>query len=422
MPSEVVCSKNRPPAFTYAAVTAMKMTLKISSTYLWAASAMLVCSSLSGEAAAAVFTWAGNNANWGTNSSWLNNAQPANGDSVVFTNAGSGTTSGVNIARTITDITFNASVNRTFTVSGNSQTTLGSIANDSGFAQVLNNRTALSSTSGLVNTGSSGLTLGGILSGSGTYSKTGSGVLQITSANSSAFTGTLRIDAGSVRLATGLDAANIVVNSGATMYSANDLVNGDAASITVNSGGTLTPGENAVTRNAGGVGYGAFTVVNETTLNAGSSVNLGVGSLVEFDQINTTGTTTFGGALSISMDYTPDLFGTTAPYFLDGDSWALFSSGSFAGDFTSINMTGVFGNVNFTQIEAGVWQSDYLGNGQQFNFITTTGNSGVAGTLYAVPEPSTIVFAGIGIAMFGWSTLTRRRAKARQQAIEAAIA
>ena len=85
-------------------------------------------------------------------------------------------------------------------------------------------------------------------------------------------------------------------------------------------------------------------------------------------------------------------------------------------------MTGVFGNVNFTQIEAGVWQSDYLGNGQQFNFITTTGNSGVAGTLYAVPEPSTIVFAGIGIAMFGWSTLTRRRAKARQQAIEAAIA
>jgi len=46
----------------------------------------------------------------------------------------------------------------------------------------------------------------------------------------------------------------------------------------------------------------------------------------------------------------------------------------------------------------------------------------VAGTLYAVPEPSTIVFAGIGMAMVGWSTLTRRRAKARRQAIEASIA
>jgi fibronectin-binding autotransporter adhesin len=400
----------------------MKMTFKISSTCLWVATAMLACGSLSGEAAAAVFTWAGNNANWGTNSSWLNNAQPANNDSVLFTNAGTGTTSGVNIVRTIADITFGASANRTFTLTGNNQTTLGSIANDSGFAQVLNNRIALSSTSGLINTGSSGITLGGILSGSGTYSKTGSGVLQITNGNNTAFSGTLSVDAGSVRLTTGVDNANIVVNSGGTLYTANDLSNGAAGSITVNSGGTLTPGENVVTRNAGGVGYGAFTVTNDTTLNAGSSVNLGVGSLVDFDQILTSGTTTFGGALTISMDYTPDLFGTTAPYFTDGDSWALFTSGSFTGNFSSITMTGTYGTVNFTEIESGVWASDYLGNGQQFNFITTTGNSGVAGTLYAVPEPSTIVFAGIGIAMFGWSSLTRRRAKARQQAIESAIA
>jgi hypothetical protein len=401
----------------------MKMTFKISSTCLWAATAMLVCGSFSSEAAAAVFTWAGNNTNWNNNSSWLNNAQPANTDSVLFTNVGSGSTSGVNIARTIADITFDASVNRTFTLSGNSQTTLGSIANDSGFAQILNNRIALSSNSGLINTGSSGLTLGGILSGSGTYSKTGSGVLQITNGNNTAFTGTLSVNAGSVRLTTGVDNANIVVNSGGTLYTANDLSNGAAGSITVNSGGTLTPGENVVTRNAGGIGYGAFTVTNNTTLNAGSSVNLGVGSLVDFDQILTSGTTTFGGALTISMDYTPTTFGTTAPYFTDGDSWALFSSDNgFAGNFTSITMTGTYGNVNFTEIESGVWVSDYLGNGQQFNFITTTGASGVAGTLYAVPEPSTIVFAGIGIAMFGWSTLTRRRAKARLQAIETAIA
>ena len=397
----------------------MKMTLKISSTCLWAASAMLVCSSFSGEATAAVFTWAGNNANWGSNSSWLNNAQPANGDSVLFTNAGSGTTSGVNIARTITDITFGASANRNFVVSGNSQTTLGSLTNNSGFAQVLNNRIALASTSGVINTGSSGLTLGGILSGSGTYSKTGSGVLQITGGNNSAFTGTLSVDAGSMRLTTGVDQANIVVNNGGTLYSANVLTDGGAGSITVNSGGTLTPGENAVTREAGGIGYGAFTVTNNTTLNAGSSVNLGVGDLINFDQIlTTTGTTNFGGALTISMDYTPTTFGTS-PTFMDGDQWALFQSGSFAGDFTSINMTGVYGNVSFTKVDADRWQSSYLGNGQEFSFFTSGANAGV---LYAVPEPSTIVFAGIGIAMFGWSTLTRRRAKARRQAIEAAIA
>ena len=418
MPSEVVCSKNRPPAFTYAAVITMKMTFKISSTCLWAASAMLVCSSLSGEAAAAVFTWAGNNTNWGTTSSWLNNALPANGDSVLFTNAGTGTTSGVNIARQISDITFSASANRTFTLSGTGQTTLGSLTNDSGFAQVLNNKIALSSTSGIINTGSSGLTLGGILSGNGTYSKTGSGVLQVTNSNNSAFSGTLNLDVGSLRLQASLGAGNVVVNTGATLFSANDLANGFVGSITVNSGGTLTPGENALTKNAGSVGYGAFAVANNTTLNAGSITDMGVGGLVDFDQVNSGGLTTFGGALTISMDYTPALFGTS-PTFMDGDQWALFTSASFAGDFTSINMTGVYGNVSFTKVDADRWQSSYLGNGQEFSFFTSGANAGV---LYAVPEPSTIVFAGIGIAMFGWSTLTRRRAKARRQAIEAAIA
>jgi hypothetical protein len=42
--------------------------------------------------------------------------------------------------------------------------------------------------------------------------------------------------------------------------------------------------------------------------------------------------------------------------------------------------------------------------------------------LTVVPEPSTIVFAGIGMAMFSWSTWTRRRANARRRAIEASEA
>jgi autotransporter-associated beta strand protein len=293
---------------------------------------------------------------------------------------------------------------------------LGSLANNSGSAQVFLNTIALSSTSGVINTGSAGITLGGRLTGSGNYSKTGSGLLQISNGNNSGYTGTLTVDAGSLKLVTGIEQANIVVNNGATLYTTSDFSEGGAGSITVNAGGTLEPGEIADN------GYGGFNVVNNTTLNAGSATNVGVGSIIDYDQIITGGTTTFGGALTISMDYTPDLFGTTAPYFLDGDSWALFSSGSFAGDFTSINMTGVYGNVSFTKIDSDVWQSQYLGNGQQFNFYVNSANGGLAGTLYAVPEPSTIVFAGIGIAMFGWSTWTRRRAKSRRQAVEAAIA
>jgi hypothetical protein len=394
----------------------MKMTFKIASACLWAASTMFVCGSLSGEAAAAVFTWAGNNANWGVNSSWLNNAQPANGDSVLFTNVGSGSTSTVNLSRTIADITFDASAIRTFTLanSGTHTTTLGSLINNSGYRQIVNNNISLSSTSGgVINTGSAGILLGSRLTGSGNYSKTGSGMLEITNANNVGYTGTLSVDEGSVKLTAGIINATVNVNSGATLYGENNFANGYAGTIVVNNGGTLTPGDN---------GYGGFNVTNNTTLNAGSASTFGVGGLSDFDQVSTGGLTTFGGALTISMDYTPTTFGTSAPYFLDGDSWALFTSGSFAGDFTSINMTGVYGNVSFTKIDNDVWQSDYLGNGQQFNFYVNSVNGGVAGTLYAVPEPSTIVFAGIGMAMFGWSTLTRRRAKARQRAVEATIA
>jgi hypothetical protein len=82
-------------------------------------------------------------------------------------------------------------------------------------------------------------------------------------------------------------------------------------------------------------------------------------------------------------------------------------------------MTGTYGTVSFSKISADSWQSTYLGNGRQFEFFTSGPRAGI---LYAVPEPSTIVFAGIGIAMFGWSSWTRRRAQARRKMIEASIA
>jgi hypothetical protein len=373
--------------------------------------------SAASSASAAVFTWGGSNANWGTNGSWVNNAQPATGDSVLFKNLGSGTDSTVNISRTLADITFGASANRSFTLKNNNTytTTLGSLINASSFNQTVNNNISLSSASGVIDTGAAGITLGSKLTGTGTYSKIGSGLLEVSNGNASPnFTGTLSVNAGSMKLTTGLTAATVIVNSGATLYGANNFTNGYVGSLVVNEGGTLTPGDN---------GYGGIQVANNTTLNG--QTTLGVGSLSSFDNVFTTGTTTFGGALTISMDYIPTTFGTSSPYFLDGDSWALFSTsetGTFTGDFQSITMTGTYGTVNFHKISADVWQSDYLENGQQFNFYVNSVNGGVAGTLYAVPEPSTIVFAGIGMAMFGWSTRSRRRAKARGRAIEASIA
>jgi hypothetical protein len=67
-------------------------------------------------------------------------------------------------------------------------------------------------------------------------------------------------------------------------------------------------------------------------------------------------------------------------------------------------------------VQAGDWITGWNSDQQRLVFSQSTGS------LTIVPEPSTIVFAGIGMAMFGWSTWTRRRANVRRQAIEAATA
>jgi len=100
-----------------------------------------------------------------------------------------------------------------------------------------------------------------------------------------------------------------------------------------------------------------------------------------------------------------------------GTSWDLFAAS--AG--TSVDRTGVlsgfstkgvgspYDNLQFVKISAGtgsgdaIWQSDWAGSTDTklvFNEAT--------GQLVVVPEPPTMVFAGIGAAMTGWSFLRRR--------------
>ena len=376
-------------------------------------------------ASAAVYTWAGNGGNWGTNGSWLNNSLPQNSDSVVFTGAGSSATSTVNISRTLTAITFDNAVSRSYTLSqnGSNLTTLGNVTNNSSFRQILNNNLSLGA--GVINSGTSGLLFGGQLSGSGAVSKTGGGKLEITGASNGGYTGTMTVNGGTLQLSGGIANSDVVVANGGTLTGANGTTNGFAKSITVNSGGILEPGDGTP------ASYGVFNT-QTTTLNSGAVSNFAVGPVGINDQVTTSGTTTFGGALNIKLDNTPVNFDK----LLGGDQWVLFSTGSgnSTGDFSSMKITISGTDYSFSQMGAtGLWHttSAISGYDPQYGFVFSTVDATlnlpspvnvVAGTLYAVPEPSTIVFAGIGIAMFGWSTLTRRRAKIRQQGIEAVIA
>jgi hypothetical protein len=147
------------------------------------------------------------------------------------------------------------------------------------------------------------------------------------------------------------------------------------------------------------------------------------------DLVSTASMNTFGGTLDISLNYLP----TNFDHLLQGESWDFFSAASSAGNFSAINLT-VSGSTYSLVNNGGFWSTPALGGsfGAQDGFFFSTQDTTItfsgetvtvkAGTLYAVPEPSTVVFAGIGAAMFGWSTWTRRRAKVRRRAIEAAIA
>jgi len=166
---------------------------------------------------------------------------------------------------------------------------------------------------------------------------------------------------------------------------------------------------------------------------------------VGFDQVQfaadyQSGTLTYDGFLSLNF--------RTPTAYENGADFQLFNGGEvgvFSGVLAGINQTTTTGGspydgLTFTTYEsfneadrnflssyyldkfgvtigAGDWISNWNGAGEQRLVFSQS-----TGTLTVVPEPSTIVFAGIGMAMFGWSTWTRRRAKSRRQAIEAAIA
>jgi len=66
-----------------------------------------------------------------------------------------------------------------------------------------------------------------------------------------------------------------------------------------------------------------------------------------------------------------------------------------------VTSTGIAG-LSWTKIGDN-WSSGDIGSGKFFQYQNATGE------LVVVPEPSTLVFAGVGVAMAGWSAWKKRR-------------
>ena len=177
-----------------------------------------------------------------------------------------------------------------------------------------------------------------------------------------------------------------------------------AGAVTVESGAIISPGSADNTTGALGVG--------SLQLDSGATAAMAISgtAIGLYDQIVAANNVNYGGSLTIDF---------TTGGFADFDAWQLFSGSSHSGNFSSVSATGAYGSLTFNYLGNGEWQATggLLATGQSLSFYEDDshriGNRYQAGQLVLVPEPSTVVFAGIGMFVAGWRSWSRRRALSR---------
>ncbi|MCE9630045.1 MAG: autotransporter-associated beta strand repeat-containing protein [Planctomycetia bacterium] len=210
------------------------------------------------------------------------------------------------------------------------------------------------------------------ISGSGGVQKLGTG--RVTLAGTSDYAGATAIDDGTL-IVTGLLSGSgaVTVGAGATLGGSGTL----SGPVSVLAGAVIAPGTSPGTLTA----TSDFTLVSASILNfelSGTDATVGNGIN---DLITVGGGLTLAGTLNVAELST---FSAVA----NGTQWRLFD---YAGTLTGSSLT--FGTM------------PTLAEGQSFQIDTATPNQV---NLVVVPEPHTLVLAGIGAATLAWR-LTRRR-------------
>ena len=363
---------------------------------------------------AASYTWNGASTTtsaW-SGSNWFPGTLPTSGTHrLVFTGARRPTNTAT-ANYNLDGITFTGSA-QSFTMQGNSSSRqlnmFGDVVNDSGILQtiggtttgtklVLNYGTAAATRA--INTGSGTIDMNAQINGGSavTLSKTGSGrlVLDNPPGTGHGFKGTFRVSEGILDLQ-GSIPANFVVSSTSTI--------------------TIDPA--AASRQSVTVGSmnlsGTMDVIGSMTVN--ESLTLGSSSVTKFTLLVDPNSTqllgygdgsSFGGTLAANLlgDYRgADLFNPVVFQILQQQA------GAATGNFSAVTATYDGATLSFTQgfdpNNPDTWVSGMTASGQYLTFDQQ------AGQMVVVPEPSTVVFAGIGAVMAGWHMLKERRRRIR---------
>jgi|688.fasta_scaffold61111_3 prepilin-type N-terminal cleavage/methylation domain-containing protein len=243
------------------------------------------------------------------------------------------------------------------------------------------------STSGgltLACTAAGDLTMSNVISGNGpiTVSSTGSGKVIFSGNNT--HTGSVAVSAGGFQLDGSLNPASILSVAGAGFLGGSGTASGTATI-----GGTLNPG--AVS--PGVLSFGSLALTSTSTVVI-DLLNPGIRG-TDYDGVSVTnaGGLTYGGTMSLAFG------GGAVP---DNTTFNVFS-------FTG-SPSGSFGQVASTGFYAGTWTDNLDGTYSLAKDAQTLTFSQATGLITIVPEPTTAVAIGAGIALIAVCRRPRRSA------------
>ena len=358
------------------------------------------------NAFAANYTWKGstsvNGKNWQTATNWSQTAGtavvPPDGSTVIIGSLGGGASAGAQRAINVVGNT-NEIVSLTFTNNNAGYNFTGSGVVVVNGAITNNNLTLSNAGTGAASTVLRNVQLNGdsTLSGSGAPTEIFSTITGVDATTTLTVTGNNLI----------LDGTGVDVKLNASTGSTVSLNQSPAfTDVTIGAGGAL----DGLAGRDPGVFFSA-TGTGFLDLRNGSTTTMGVAGVApgagdpgtDYDAYATSGALTFGGNLVV--DWTQ--VGTSL--FDNYTSFNLFDGGSYAGNFNAVSLAGAaspYDTLTFTQ-NGSEWSTQpFVGAGGESQWLVFQAQSG---NLVVVPEPSTIVFAGLGVAMSGWTMWKKRR-------------